>query len=387
MPDLRDKTILILSPQAWGKMFLAKHHYALELAKRGNKVYFLNPPDQENIRFRDSIVVTQINSSQLFLIKHQLFFPYWLKFKALSIFQLLMKFQIQRILKKLERIDIVWSFDIGHLYPFRFFPSQSYKIYHPVDEPESMESIKSASDANIIFSVTKEILEKYEGFPAEKHLINHGVSSEFLKEVELEPLRTPLHIGSAGNLLRKDIDRATLLSIVNENPAITFDFWGPYEGESNIGGHATEEVIMFINSLRANPNVILHGQVNSNELSKQIQRMDAFLICYDINLDHSKGTNYHKIIEFLSTGKVVISNNVSAYKDRPDLIQMPLSRVNNNELPTLFKKVVSELKFHNLPAKQLQRKMFARENSYEKQIQLIEEAINKKSNEKDVNIT
>jgi hypothetical protein len=386
MPDLRNKTILILSPQAWGKMFLAKHHYALELAKRGNKVYFLNPPDQENISFRDSILVTQLSDSQLFLIEHQLFFPYWLKFKVFPIFQSLMKFQIQRILYKVGQIDIIWSFDIGHLYPFKIFPAQSYKIYHPVDEPESVESIKSASGANIIFSVTKEILEKYKGFQVEKHLINHGVSSEFLKEVESETLKTPVHIGSAGNLLRKDIDRASLLRIVNENPAIIFDFWGPYEGEPNIGSYATDEAVIFINSLKASPNVVLHGPVSSNELSKQIQRMDAFLICYDIILDHSKGTNYHKIMEFLSTGKVVISNNVSAYKDMPDLIQMPLSRANNNELPTLLKKVVSELKFHNLPAKQLHRKMFAEENSYEKQIQRIEDAINKKSNEKDANI-
>ncbi len=44
---LNDKTILIISPQEWGKMLLSKHHYALELAKAGNIFYFLNPPDKK----------------------------------------------------------------------------------------------------------------------------------------------------------------------------------------------------------------------------------------------------------------------------------------------------------------------------------------------------
>ena len=38
------KKILLISPQAWGKMFVAKHHYAVELSRSGNEVYFLNPP-------------------------------------------------------------------------------------------------------------------------------------------------------------------------------------------------------------------------------------------------------------------------------------------------------------------------------------------------------
>jgi len=45
---LSDKLILILTPQSWGNMLLAKHHYAIELAKSGNRVYFLNPPDNNH---------------------------------------------------------------------------------------------------------------------------------------------------------------------------------------------------------------------------------------------------------------------------------------------------------------------------------------------------
>ncbi len=42
------KTILLISPESWGKSFVSKHHYAVELAKKGNIVYFLNPPSDTN---------------------------------------------------------------------------------------------------------------------------------------------------------------------------------------------------------------------------------------------------------------------------------------------------------------------------------------------------
>ena len=92
MSGLRGKTILILSPQAWDTMFLSKHYYAIELAKRGNKVYFLNPPDQVKTNRKESI---SIHSSKeypsLFLIDHRLFSPYRIKFRLLPIFQFLIK--------------------------------------------------------------------------------------------------------------------------------------------------------------------------------------------------------------------------------------------------------------------------------------------------------
>ena len=44
---LRNKTILIISPQPWDHIAISKHHYANELAARNNTVYFLEPPNPE----------------------------------------------------------------------------------------------------------------------------------------------------------------------------------------------------------------------------------------------------------------------------------------------------------------------------------------------------
>jgi hypothetical protein len=278
------------------------------------------------------------------------------------------------LLKKIGRpIDIVWSFDLGHLYPFSHFPAGSYKLFHPVDEPLNKTAIDSAGGAGIILSVTREILEKYRDFDVPKHFVNHGVSADFLEPFDIDPNPgSPVRVGFSGNLLRGDIDRPTFLQIVSENPAVIFECWGSYQaGQSNIGGSEDEEMKNFVTTLQAKPNVILHGAVGTRTLAKELLRMDAFLICYDINKDQSRGTNYHKVMEFISRGKTIISNNITTYANQPDLIRMTASRENNRELPALFRETIANLAALNAKPMQQRRIQYARDNSYVRQIERI----------------
>ena len=121
------------------------------------------------------------------------------------------------------------------------------------------------------------------------------------------------------------------------------------------------------------PNVKLHGPVNANVLAGEFLRMDAFLICYDVERDQSKGTNYHKIMEFLSTGKIIISNNITTYSGRPDLVQMVPERSSNKGLPALFRQVMKNIDEYNSLEKSKRRKEFALENVYSKQIKRIQD--------------
>ena len=375
MPALTNQTILILSPQGWGNMFVSKHHYAVELARRGNRVFFLDPPEQGDANLSSPIEITPSPITDgLWLIRHRLFFPYVLKFHAMPLFHQGMRIQLRRILKKIGRpVDIVWSFDLGNLCPLAFFGNEVYKVFHPVDEPLSPVAIQAAGGSDIIFSVTREILEKYRAFGAPKHFINHGVSEEFLAPVDVErPVGNPVRVGLAGNLLRGDIDRPTLIEIVKSNPDVVFEFWGSYtNGQSNIGSNSDPETATFIGQLQTLPNIVLHGAVPVPELAKSTRRMDAFLICYDILKDQSKGTNYHKIMEYLSTGKIVISNNVTTYRDMPQLIRMTSERDHNRALPGLFREVIGNLKEYNDIGRQQERIAFARDNAYKIQLEKI----------------
>jgi hypothetical protein len=375
--ELKKKTILILSPQAWGKMFLAKHHYAISLAERGNEVYFLNPPTQTTLKLNNTTRIKGSEMKGLYLIDHSLFFPYWLKFKVLPVFHWLMKIHVGKLLNRIGKpIDIVWSFDLGYLYPFSFFGNKPFKIFHPVDEPLTREAIRSVSGADIIFSVTREILEKYERFDIPKHFINHGVQEYFIAEPAPYHQGNPIRIGFSANLLRKDIDREILKKIIKENAGCVFEFWGSFEtSQSNIGGSSDDDTEKFVKFLKQCQNVILHGVVSAKELAKEFQRMDAFLICYDVQRDQSHGTNYHKVMEYIATGKVIVSNNITTYKDETILVQMISERSTNEKLPALFLFVISNLRDLNCHEKQVERIRFARTNLYPAQLDKIEKLL------------
>jgi hypothetical protein len=374
------KTILIISPQSWGKMFVSKHHYAIELAKRGNKVFFLNPPEEKGNKGERIIVEPSELSDNLMLVQHALWFPYAIKFHALPLFHWLMKFHVHKLLKITGPIDIVWSFDLGNLYPFRLWGNDVYRVFHPVDEPLNSVAINSAQKADIIFSVTHEILEKYKVYPVPRHFINHGISEDFLQwQYKDNKPDESVRVGFSGNLLRGDIDREMMLRIIRENPSVIFECWGSYTStQSNIGGGENEATQIFISTLKQLKNVILHGPVSSAALAKAIHQMDAFLICYDVQKDQSKGTNYHKVIEYLSTGKVIISNNISTYQQYPGLIEMIEDRENNQSLPGVFSQVIKNLQQYNSSVNQDLRMSFARDNTYNRQIERIETILNAK---------
>jgi glycosyltransferase involved in cell wall biosynthesis len=370
---LQNKTILLISPQAWGNMYLSKHHYAIALAKLGNEVYFLNPPNVKHVKNEVEIVESKIHPS-LFIINHSLFFSKKLKFKFIWLFHLLMKFHIKKIKKNISKeIDIVWSFDLGNYYPLKCFGS-AYKIFSPFDKPQNNRSINSAKNSDIIISVAPEIIEHYSHFNVPKHFIHHGLADEFFNQnFTNQNANDNIRIGLSGNWLRKDIDTDCLLKIIRDNSNIIFEIWGSYKiSHSNIGGARFNEMDEFIKQLIAEKNVMMHGVVHPRELAIQFQRMNGFLICYNILKDHSKGTNYHKIMEYLSTGKVVISNNISNYNNIPGLLEMTESRENNDELPSLFKQVLENLAYYNSSEKMKSRIFFAQSNSYSKRIEQIE---------------
>jgi hypothetical protein len=375
MAPLQGKTILLISPQAWGRMFISKHHYAIELARQGSQVYFLNPPDEKKGKRARRICIEPSGVHEnLFIIYHRLSFPYDLKFHFISLFHKLMKPHIKKILRHIGRpVDIIWSFDLGNLYPFELFPKSAKKIFHPVDEPLNQPAIQSAKGAEIIFSVTSEILDKYRQFGVPVHCINHGLSGEFiLANSPFRSTENSIHVGISGNFLRPDIDRDIMLEIIRGNPGIVFECWGPFQPkQSNIGGVEDASLIRFVENLNELPNVILHGTVSAGVLAKDFQRMDAFLICYDVARDQSKGTNYHKVIEYISTGKVIVSNNISSYQGMKELVVMVNERENNKELPGLFREVIYHLPVYNNESLFEQRKSFALNNTYQKQVERI----------------
>jgi hypothetical protein len=379
--ELKDKTILVVSPQRWGKMHVAKHHYAIELAKRGNQVIFLNPPDEgikEAFKWDKDTGIEGLR-----VLTYRPYFSLNLRFHLRLVYDLLMYRQVRRLVQFLKQpLDIVWCFE-PNLYSNLGWFKAKFNIYHPVDELFYDYQIKVGHSAHLILSVTHEILSKFAHLVAPKQFIHHGLAEEFVHAqtvLKTYPHEGPIKVGYTGNLLRQDIDIPVFTQIIQENPAVEFHLWGAYQAQSsNFGGDLHADNARFIEFLQQAPNVVLHGMVSPSVLATAIQDMDAFLICYDIDKDQSKGTNYHKIMEYLSTGKVIVSNNVSAYKDKPDLIQMVVERKNNEKILPLLKKIINNLETYNSIKSQNIRIEFALGNKYLNNLLKINEIISRKT--------
>jgi hypothetical protein len=100
--------------------------------------------------------------------------------------------------------------------------------------------------------------------------------------------------------------------------------------------------------------------------------LDIFLLCYSGDKNVAEMANPHKMLEYLSTGKAVVSHYVDEYIGYPDLIEMVES---NRELPVKFKEVVRKIEYYNSPIKSEARKVFAFQNTYMKQLDRIENLI------------
>jgi glycosyltransferase involved in cell wall biosynthesis len=367
------KTILIFSTQSWGKMRLSKHHYAIALAEKGNKVYYLNPISNKHQAVRIS-KVKDVDS--LFIIDSGIWKIRTTQFHFKFLFKILNTFNTKRIIKKIGReIDVCWNFDISDYLDFSIFKN-ALKIAHPVDFVP-LKNQKNIVGSDVIFSVATEILEEFKSYTVPSCFINHGITSNFIKQVSCD--NTSLtsdktQVGYVGNLMRNDIDHETILKLVKSNPTIDFVFIGNYT-ITNIGGSITNAVNRFINTLKTLKNVNLKGVLSQNELPIIMRELDVFLICYDKEKDSCRGTNYHKIMEYLGTGKVILSNYVSTYRDE-DLLVMPSFDETNEKIISLFNKIINNIGHYNSKENQDKRINFAGENTYIKQIDRIEKFIN-----------
>lgn len=373
--EITNKTILVISQQDWGKMFVSKHHYALELSKLGNKVYFINSPDKTGEVKGGEVSIENTEHDNLFVVKHRFNFPSIIKFKAKPLFALLVKKHIRKIEKAIpSKVDVVWSFDLSNTLPLYSFSNTARKVYMLADMPNE-DSVKSARTADAIFSTnfTDEYLEeKFSRYDVPKKFTNHGVAEVFLRSDVTEGENEKIQVGMSGNFLTRFIDWPTLLQIITEHPEVIFNFWGATEvGDANLG-HEEGDHLESVKKLKDFDNVVLHGPVTKPVLAEGLKKMDAFLICYDVFKEQSNGTNYHKMLEYLANGKVVITNNVLAYVGTEGLVEMPEDR-HNAELPALFSKVISNLKEYNTKESQQLRINYAKNHTYRKNILKIAE--------------
>ena len=360
---------------------VSKHHYALELARRGNTVYFLNPPNLGKKYFEKEQL-----ESNLYLINYR---PIFRAKKLLPsfLFNFLIWIQVRYFrLKVKTTLDLVFSFDSSIYMNLEWFNAKT-KIYFIADNNESKGHIKITKNADLVLSVSQSLLDEISIGEKKSHFINHGLSNAFA-EVARKKLKNlteyienlhKIRVCYIGNLLIKSFDREVCKNIVSSNRQIKFTFYGAYQfNESNLSGYHSNETKELIEFLKKQENVELKGSVYPSVLANEIRDYDAFLILVNPENDYNSGANSHKAIEYLSTGKVVIANHLSTYKGKIGLIEM-VDEMHNDKLPELFRKVIENLEYYNREELRKKRIEYALNNTYEKQIERIEVLINRQN--------
>lgn len=377
---IQDKVVVIISHEDWGEMLMSKHHYAITLAENRNKVFFINHPDRRHSIKRGTIRITPTSFHNLSVIQHRLPYPYFFKSRYSWLYNVLISIHIKRILRKMNiSADIVWSFDTSNTLPLKYFRASVAKIFMPVDGPFwHKDELKSSETADVIVSVTNQILSRYTTTGKPQMLIGHGVANAFMScATNVSAPGQGIRIGYSGSLLRDDLGSEVLLAIIRKHADKTFELWGEYDASASnihLPQNIPVRVLDFIDNLKKLPNVILHGSVTPEALAKGLNGMDALLICYNHDC-----MNSHKLLEYLALGKVVISTPVSSYMNT-GLIEMSPS-VEPDAYMATFEKVVADLQYHNLAVNREKRRAYARAHSYKSNVEKIGDFIEQAAHE------
>lgn len=382
--SLSGKVIYIISPERWGKMRLSKHHYALEMALRGNHVYFIEPPSFNNKR---SNLCLSSDHDLLHIFSYKPIFR-GKRFLPASLYRMFLRWQIKLIKKKIgKNPDVVLSF-----HPFLFeqlnWFGADHTIYFAADQFYQDYLPPEVFSSDFCLAVSDSIYDRVSSSGKQVYFIQHGLNTHFAKlarRILEDPQKFQkkisdcnLKVGYTGNLLMGGMDRQVMRKIIETHPDVRFIFWGQYDlagGNFSVG--LNEDITGFVEFLQSCSNVELRGVVDPNSLSREMQEADVFWICAKIGAGKIwDGSNSHKLLEYLSTGKPVVSHYVSSYKDY-DVLDM-LRDVSNNNYPELFDRVLNRVRTGESLETVKKRINFALSNTYEQQINRIESWINER---------
>jgi glycosyltransferase involved in cell wall biosynthesis len=356
MGYLVDKTILLISPEAWDHISVSKHHYAIHLAKRGNKVYFLNPPS-------DTLKVEPARVDNLFVVSYK-GFPMGLRYYP-SIIQ---RGIVKRTFAGLEytcsaHFDVAWSFDNSVFYDFSALPKRVLRISHLVDFNQNYQVKKAALTADFCFCTTEALRKRLSVYNEKTFKINHGYNPPLSASAQA-PGGNRVKALYAGNLSINSIDWCIIGTVVEEHPEIDFVFVGPdADAPADRNNRCAKE-----RTLRA-PNAHFIGRVEADDLHGYYQSADVLLVAYRERYHADQVSNPHKMMEYLGSGKVIVATATLEFLDLYPLIVMS---ARNCEWSKLFSRVIHELAYFNSQELQSSRRAFAWKNSYEEQINRIE---------------
>lgn len=356
-----DKNILLISPEPWNHIKVSKHHYAQVLAQKSNTVFFLNPPSNHVagiscIKVEENLFQIDYKNS----FKGTRFFP---KFFRQKINSLLFN-RLQQAAG--SNFDMVILFENSRFYDLDFLPDNVFSIYFQVDEDQNFHPQQAARSAKLVLAINdtiKDILS-HSGKPVYK--ISHGFSGNFSdyalsifkgdKTYQRSQLRLKAYY--IGNLDHNFSDTELLALLVKSMPNVDFVFIGPY----NTSG----KLYLLVKDFN---NVKFYGKVPATAIPKILDEADLLFFAYRDDFLSSS----HKVMEYLASGKAIVSTNVKGYPEDEDLFY---TSGTSSKFIELFSQICDNIEEANSPVKMRKRIQFAMENTYQSRLTQIEQLAN-----------
>lgn len=355
------RRVLIVSPEAWGPVRLSKHHYASTLMEQGAQVFFLDPDSPKENRIR----ITAAAPDQPAL----LFRPpplRGMRFLSRAVRARLEAYQMKQLAAAAGgSFDLLWNFD---LHRFRSIENRAHareRIVHVMDLREPKELNGPAGLADLVIVVSPAMADGLEK-PQDRVLhLAHGWMPRKREASALPALSTGIKLGYLGNLAMRAIDWSSIIGIATSFPEVQLHLIGPLHGAfGNDTGidPATEK------QLRALPNIKLIGPVPYDQVPDWLEAMDILLIAYDLEGVGLKATSSHKLLEYLASGKVVLSSYLEDHRNLEGLVIMarPGGSVTN-----YMKDLLRDLPALNAPELQAKRKAYAAANNYAEKVEQV----------------
>jgi hypothetical protein len=318
-------------------------------------VIFIDPPSKLGAAGRIEIEGTAV--PRVSVLRYQPFFPYSLKFRARSVFDLLMRQQARRLVRAAGRPDLVWDFD--NTYQFRDLSQfgASRTLFHLVDDVGVPGlGIKSADH---VLYLHRSFCERAGGKPLADHEIGHGLGRMYADAAldardETRPA-VSAHVGFVGNLAAPWVDWTAVAEMVSRNPLARFTFWGPFPDDSSADAD--------LRRLLRHPAIRFPGLTSAERIVTESHDVDVWLLPFRPDRLLGGALNSHKILEYLSTGRAVVMTWLEAYEGKDVVFTLPRS---GGSLADLLQQVLANLEEANSPEMISRRRAFALESTYDR---------------------
>jgi len=363
---MKNKIILLISPECWGTNFVSKHHYANYLSEN-NTVYFLNPVNNSIINpFGNINTKVEKIKENLFQVNYQNLLP---RLNTLPKFiqQIIFKKQAYQIQKELgiKQFDIVWSFD-----PYRFWNLYVWKtdktIYHTVDfHPKAKFEKEVCQSSDYVFGVTPLVIKSISQYAKTIYRIGHGADVDnFTIDNSIKiPGHNKIKACYTGNF-HKHIDYDVLIKMAENITNVDFIMIGPIKNNNLSSGKQIDN--KKYQKLIQLANVFLIGSVPSNKLMSYLNQCHINLVMFKKEFE-TIHCSPHKLMAYFYSGNITISNYIDEHKNTDSEIIMMINDINN--ISDNIRNIRENLSKYNSQYLQQKRKQYANQNSYNNKIE------------------